>query len=258
MQLIREGEIGRVYCVHSYFYRGRGRDAIQLGQPSEPPAYLNFDLWQGPSPRVAYRDKRVPYNWHWFWQWGNGELGNNGVHVLDICRWGAGVDLPTRVTSSGGRYRYDDDDQQTPDTHAVSFEFPEKVQITCQLVSCTHHQGPYATYYGEKGTIEVGLVNQYTLYDKDDKQVRQVGDGLRHDDVHLGNFLDAVRQDKPASLACDIAEGHKSTMLCHLGNIAQRSDHVLHCDPKTGQVLNDPEAMKLWKGEYAPGWEPTL
>ena len=99
---------------------------------------LDYDLWQGPAPRTPYLDNRIHYNWHWFWHWGNGELGNNGIHALDLCRWGLGVEFPTTVVSSGGRYRFHDD-QETPDTHVATFEFPGGKQITWQGLSCNKH-----------------------------------------------------------------------------------------------------------------------
>ncbi len=142
--------------------------------PSDPPAYLDYELWQGPAPRRPYRDNVVHYQWHWFWHYGNGELGNNGPHCLDLCRWGLQVDYPIRVTSSGGRYCFDDD-QETPDTHAVAYEFPGKKQITYHGVSCSQREaGPFVLFYGSDGTMEIDGQGGYTIFDSKNQEVEKV------------------------------------------------------------------------------------
>ena len=252
IQMVREGAIGKVYLARAWYHNARG--SIGAGKPAPVPDQLNYDLWQGPAPRTPYLDNRVHYNWHWFWHWGNGELGNNGIHSLDICRWGLGVDFPTRVTSSGGRYHHQDD-QQTPDTHTVAFEFPGGKQATWQGLSCNRNGSGFVKFYGTKGCLEI-IDNGYVQYDPKDKEIKRKTDS-RGDIEHIDNFLTAIRNDKPLELNSEIAKGHRSTMLCHLGNIAQRTGRSLSCNAKNGHILDDADAMKLWGRQYDPKWKPT-
>jgi predicted dehydrogenase len=186
-------------------------------------------------------------------------LGNNGIHALDVARWGLGVDYPIRVVSSGGRYAFDDD-QETADTHVVSFEFPGKKQIMWEGLSCNrsgiNQEGYGVTFHGEKGTLEIGD-GGYVLYDNRNKEVKKANLN-RGDAEHVANFLEAIRSEKPLSLNAEIEEGHKSTLLCHLGNIAHRTGRTLTCDPQNGHILDDRDAMKLWDREYEPKWEPKV
>jgi predicted dehydrogenase len=257
IQALHDGAIGRVYCARSYYNNARG--SLGKGKEAPVPSYLDYELWQGPAPRMPYVDNRIHYNWHWFWHWGNGELGNNGVHALDICRWGLQVDYPTKVTSSGGRYVYDDD-QQTPDTHIAVFEFPGEKQISWQGLSCNRHptNSGFVSFYGDKGSLELSGNGDYQLYDDRDKLVKDVkGTGVGEMD-HFANFVAAIRDEKPLNLNAEIAEGHKSTLLCHLGNISYRTGRMLTCDPKNGHIQGDEEAMQHWDREYEPGWEPKV
>jgi predicted dehydrogenase len=255
MQKLREGAIGRVYLARAWY--NNLRPSLGTGQVAPVPPNLNYDLWQGPAPRRPYVDNRIHYNWHWFWHWGNGELGNNGVHTLDLCRWGLGVDYPVRVTSSGGRYRYDDD-QETPDTHSVAFEFADRCQITWEGLSCNKHTGGFVTFYGEEGALDLESNGTHTLYDRGDKQVERVAGTSVGDSEHIANFLAAIRNEDPLSLNAEIERGHKSTLLCHLGNISHRIGGSLNCDPEDGHILDASEGMKLWQREYEPGWEPKV
>lgn len=254
VQRIREGVIGRPYFAQSWYTNNR--PTIGRGEASAIPQGLDYELWQGPSARKPFRSNYLHYNWHWFWNWGNGELGNNGVHTLDLCRWGLGVDYPVSVTSSGGRYRYDDD-QETPDTHIVSFDFPDKKSITWEGLSCSQlpaGQSPLAMFVGEKGSLEL-TGSGYVISDLKGKEVEKVN-GPTSDAQHVGNFLDSIRGS--AKLTCEIEEAHKSTLMCHLGNIAQRTRKTLRCDAKDGRIINEPEAQALWTKEYAKGWEPKV
>ena len=251
---LHAGEIGRVYAARAYYANARG--SLGTGKPASVPDRLDYDLWQGPAPRTAYLDNRVHYNWHWFWHWGNGELGNNGVHSLDVCRWGLGVDYPVQVTSGGGRYSFEDD-QQTPDTQTVAYQFPDRKSISWQGLSCNRHSSGFVTFYGDNGTLVVDGGGRYTIFDRRDKKLAQSGSN-RGDEQHIDNFLAAIRNDQPLALNAEIEEGHKSTLLCHLGNIAQHTGHTLQCNPKNGHIVDDKKAMSLWAREYEPGWEPKV
>lgn len=254
VELLRAGEIGRVYSARATYASSRG--SLGRGKPVEPPAHLDYALWQGPAPETPYLDNRIHYNWHWFWHWGNGELGNNGVHTLDLCRWGLGVDYPTRVISSGGRYVFDDD-QETPDTHTVGFEFEGGAMITWEGHSCNPHTGNFVTFYGERGALALQSHGDHALYDPQGKLVREV-EGTLGEVEHVENFVAAIRNGAPESLHCEIGDANKSTLLCHLGNIAHRTGRALRCEPETGHIIDDPEAMALWARTYNPTWEPKV
>jgi predicted dehydrogenase len=254
IEKVRSGAVGRVLFSRGWYNNARG--SIGRGKEVPAPAWLDFALWQGPAPERPYRDNLVHYNWHWFWHWGTGELGNNGIHGLDLCRWGLGVDYPRRVSSGGGRYHFDDD-QETPDTHLVTFDFGDKA-IAWEGRSCHKHgfEGWMfgAAFYGDKGILITDGAS-YRILDLQDKEVARAS-GSGSDAPHLQNFLDCIRNGKRP--AADIEEGHKSTLLCHLGNIAYRSGRAINCEPNSGRILGDEAAARYWSREYRPGWEPRV
>jgi predicted dehydrogenase len=266
---VHAGVIGRPYFAKTWY--SNNRTSIGKGKEIEPPSWLNYDLWQGPAPRRPYRDNLIHYNWHWFWNWGTGESLNNGTHMVDLARWGLGVEYPVRVTSAGGRYRYDDD-WETPDTQVINLEFDNRSAITWEGRSCNGRSvegnSVGVAFYGETGSLQIESGNSYKIYDlknvlvkevKNDRVVdaRNVADPAQElDALHIQNFFDGIRQS--AKLNSDILSGHQSTLLMQLGNIALRTGHTLNIDPKNGHILNDEEAMKLWTREYQPGWEPKV
>ena len=254
MKMLWGGKIGRVFHANSWY--GNVRGTIGRGKAVDVPKELDYDMWQGPAPRTPYYDNRIHYNWHWFWQYGNGELGNNGIHSLDLCRWGLEVDFPTRVVSAGGRYRFNDD-QQTPDTHNVSYEFPGQKSMAWDGLSCNRHRNAFVTFYGEKGAMVIEGGGNCTFYNELDKVTNELK-GNQGDIEHIDNFLAAVRNDRPLALNAEIAEGHKSTLLCHLGNISQRTGRALKCSSKDGHIIGDEQAMAQWGREYEEGWEPKI
>jgi predicted dehydrogenase len=266
---VKDGIIGNAYFGKSWY--ANNRKSIGFGKKVSVPASLDFDLWQGPAPRRDYKDNLVHYNWHWFWHWGTAETCNNGTHEIDMCRWFLGVDYPTRVTSSGGRYAFKDD-WEMPDTQVATFEFSGNKAITWEGRSCnkmTVEGGSRGfTIYGDKGTLLNRGNDDYAIYDADNKLVKEVKTGASNDGTntvsatgnldffHFNNFVDAIRGT--TKITSPIDEGHKSILLCHLANIAQRTGRTLNCDAKNGYILNDAGAMKLWRREYEKGWEPMV
>jgi predicted dehydrogenase len=264
---IRDGIIGRPYYARAWY--GNTRGSIGHGRTAPVPDWLDYDLWQGPAPRTPFRDNVVHYNWHWFRRWGTGEICNNGTHEIDVCRWALGVDYPSKVTSAGGRYHFDDD-WEFPDTQIASFEFAGGATLTWEGRSCNgrpiENRGRGASIHGTEGTVVIDR-SGYVLYDRENDEIgRQLrgetGDPLEPrgegvlTDLHVANFLAAIRGD--ASPAAPIDEGHKSQLLCHLGNIAQHTGGALRCDPRTGRIVDDAGAEALWTREYEPGWEPKV
>jgi predicted dehydrogenase len=253
VQKLREGVIGKVLFARCWYNNARA--SIGRGRQAPVPAKLDYSMWQGPAPERPFVDNLVHYNWHWRWHWGGGEMANNGIHCIDVARWGLGVEYPTRITCNGGRYHYDDD-QETPDTTIATFHFGEK-GIMFDSSSCNPRKNdkhPFIEWYGEQGTMTQDG-NGYKIFDPAGKQIGD-GTGPGGDLVHMGNFLEAVRGDaKPNS---EIAVGQTSTLLCHLGNIAYRTGRTIHFDPKSRKIVGDKEAEKFWAREYRPGWAPKV
>jgi predicted dehydrogenase len=251
---LHEGEIGNVYFARAWYTAHR--DSIGCGKTVPIPDWLNFALWQGPAPERPFHDNILPYNWHWFWNWGTGELGNNGVHGLDVARWGLRVDTPQRITCAGNRYHFKDD-WETPDISIVTFDFGH-CGISWEGQSCDPRGFEGASFgvsfYGDKGSLVIAG-DDFFIYDLNCKIVRQVRG--KHDDVlHFANFAAGIREGQ--TLHSEIQDGQRSTLLCHLGNIAWRTGHTLNFDGKTGKILDDRKAAALWGREYRRGWEPKI
>lgn len=269
IELVKSGAIGKPYFGKCWYTNKR--PSIGVGKETAAPDWLNWDLWQGPAPRKPFKDNYVHYNWHWFWHWGTGEALNNGTHMVDILRWGMGVNFPNRVSSNGGRFHYSDD-WETPDTQVITMDFPEGFTMTWEGRSCNPRliegSSVGSIFYGEKGSLLITGGNGYTLYDAAGKEIETVlekdkidprnpaSPAQQLDALHIQNFFDGITRGTP--LRSDIDSGHKSTLLVQLGNIAQRVGRSLEINPANGHILNDKEAKKLWSRKYQKGWEMVL
>jgi predicted dehydrogenase len=252
--LLKSGEIGRVLFARGWI--NSTRPNIKYGKPAPVPAYLDYELWQGPCPDRPYMDNLLHYNWHWFWHYGTGELGNNGIHALDVCRWGLGVDYPQRVVCGGGKFSFDDD-QETPDTQIATFNFGDKaINWEHRTWNKRGFEGDAfgVVFYGEKANMVI-TGSEYKIYNMNGEELTKAP--LKtNDSLHFANFLECIRDGKRPN--SDIEEGVKSTALCHLGNIAYRTGRTVNFDTDKRVIVGDEDAAKLWTREYRPGWEPRV
>ena len=244
---VRSGGIGTVGMARAWILQKRL--PIGPGQPAEVPPGVDYALWQGPAPDRPFMSNRFHYNWHWFWNWGTGELGNNGIHGVDVARWGLGVESPLAVTSGGGRYVFDD--REVPDTQVVTWEFPKACIVWEHRLYDKHPldgNGFGIAFYGDQGVL---TVDEKGWKVADGKEAGgPATDGLK---AHLSNFVDCVKTR--ANPNADIEIGHLSTRLCHLGNIAHRVGRRLAFDPATESVPGDPEANALLGRAYSSRFE---
>lgn len=251
VEKLRGGVIGTLRFAKCW-YRNT-RPSLGKGKVGTPPPELNWELWQGPVPEQPYKDNLVHYNWHWHWMYGGGEMANNGVHALDVARWALGVDYPNRITYTGGRYRYDDD-QETPDTSSAVFEYGN-MNMTWENTSC-HRRNPeslgFVNVYGDGGMMSFSSSN-YTIYDEKGKEVEKNVE--KPSDVpHFTNFANAIREGE--TLNQPIGDAQISAMLCHLANIAYRTTGSVDVDAETGKIPGNEAANRLWAREaYRTGWE---
>jgi predicted dehydrogenase len=243
LEVVRSGKLGKVPFARTWI-AGNRKTIGKKADAAVPPG-VDYDLWLGPAPKRPFNPNRFHYNWHWNWDYGTGELGNNGIHMLDVTRWLLGLEAPVRMTSAGGKFYYDDD-QQTPDTMVAAFDFAGTTVLwEHRIWSRTGLAGePFGVMlYGEKGTLVF------------DRKGWHVEDGITASDrgaeaerPHLRNFLDCVRSGKRPN--ADIEEGHKSTRLCHLGNIAYRLGRALRFDAANETLVGDAEANGLLGRSY--------
>jgi len=205
--------------VHIY----RPRQSIGVKNPEQPPAELDYPLWVGPAPMHPYRTNLVPYDWHWIWDFGDGEIGNLGTHQLDLARWAMPGDAaPRSVVSLGGRFGYEDQGQ-TPNTQLTVFDCGD-VKLLCEQRGLTARKAVKVTvdFHTDEGVIREGLFFPKGKQAGEPNAGASAGGFADLGRRHFRNFIDCVRSRQRAQLNGEILEGHRSALLAHLGNISYR------------------------------------
>jgi predicted dehydrogenase len=263
---IHNGLIGRAYFGKAWY--SNVRKSIGTGKEVPVPQQLDWDLWQGPAPRRAYKDNVQPYNWHWFKIYGTGETLNNGTHEVDVCRWALGVDYPHRINSIGGRYQFKDD-WQFYDTLVTNFDYDDKM-ITWEGKCCSgmkyYNRDRGATIMGTTGSVLIDR-DGYEIYDLKGTKTSEFKTGKQTSssdltgrdsmtDAHFANFIAGIR--KGEKLNAPIAVGNVAVTMLQLSNVAWEVNRELQLNTADGKVQNDAAAMKFWGRDYEKGWAPTL
>ncbi len=253
MAALRSGRIGKVHMAKAW--NSQLRPPMAPHEDTSVPRGVDYNLWLGPAPERPFNPNRFHSTWHWNWEYGTGDMGNDGVHDLDIARWGLGVTSPSSVSAAGGKLAFDDA-KQVPDTQIVLFEFPESNQV---LVYEQRDWSPYVqegyengvAFYGTEGYILVGR-SGWKLIERGNKPVPTTSKAFS-DDPHRRNFLDCIKSgDRPHA---DIEDGHLSSVLAHLGNIALRVGRRLNWDGQNETIAGDTEASALLRRSYRKPFE---
>jgi len=243
IRYVHEGKIGKVFLARGLCYKPRGSIGILPDGPVPPG--VDYDLWLGPAPVRPFNPNRFHYQWHWFWDYGNGDLGNQGIHQMDIARWALNRNtLPRQVLSLGGRFGYVDQGE-TYNTQLVFLDYEDSQLIfevrglpTPDLLGAKIG----VILYGSEGYVVLTSYTAGAAFDRDGKLVTRFNGGGNH----YRNFIDAVRSRKHTDLTADIEEGHLSSALCHLGNISARLGRPTPFQAKTEAFGDDKEAIETF------------
>jgi predicted dehydrogenase len=243
---VRNGRFGKL--LSAYVYTFRPRESIGFRDPQPPPGELDYHLWTGPAPTHPYRTNLVHYDWHWIWDFGNGEIGNLGTHQLDVARWAMPPDAaPRSVVSLGGRFGYEDQGQ-TPNTQLTVFDCGD-VRLFCE-------QRGLVTRNAGKVTVDFhtteGVVREGKFFPKGSREGEPIdgapaGGFADLGRLHFRNFIDCIRSRKREELSGEILDGHRSALLAHLGNISYRLSEEVPFDRRTKTLGDDPRAYESFE-----------
>jgi len=250
---IQSGKLGKCRVAKAINCQRRGKIGHKPDIPT--PAHVNYDLWLGPAPVRPFNENRYHYKWHWWWDYGSGDCGNDGSHQIDIARWGLGVDIPKAVTCSGGQLWYDDD-HETPDTQMATFEYDQghvvyEMRLWTPYKQEGHDNGNI--FYCDNGWVSIGRKGWAAFNDDGEK----IGGSGKGNGNNFDTFLKAVRSRNQSDLTADVHEAAYTSILCHSANIAMRVGKRLTFDQKTGMFIGDgaEKANKLATKEYRKGFE---
>ena len=252
---VKSGKLGKICEIG--VWECQVRPSIGNPPDSDPPSTVDYDVWLGPAPKRPFNENRFHYNWRFFWDYCNTELGNQGVHLLDIAMWGIqslrGVDncLPTRVSGNSGIY-WLHDAKEVPDTQIITYDYGD-FMLTWELRSFARHNPNYGireglAFHGSDASL-VADSNGWTVYPKGGGVGAAVkSPGILHDGLHERNFLECIKSRKAPN--ADVELGRLSTTLCHLGNICTRLGRDVRFDPKTETFGSDKAANAFLTKEY--------
>lgn len=268
MNQIHAGAIGQPYKAIAFYVANRGE--VPVPKPAPAPDGLDWELFQGPAPRQPYQHDTWNYNWHWYgWTYGTAEAGNNGTHELDVARWALQVTYPQQVSVEAAKRHFANDGWTMYDTMDATYRFAGdkiiKWECQCRNGYKTYGSGRGTIIYGTNGSVYVDR-DGYRLYSREGKLLNErkaqgteagtaLGGGGDMTTRHVVNFFEAIRGKEKQN--APIEEGAKSVLLCHLANIAARTNSELTIDETNGHI-RDKKAMKLWSRDYEKGWEPPI
>ena len=254
VQKMRDGAIGDVYMGRATIFKWR--PPLEPAPDEAPPATLDYDLWVGPGKWRPYSKKHVHYNWHWTWDFGNGEIGNQGIHELDMLQWGLDVTLPDEIVSSGGRYLWEDH-RETPEMLTTLMQFKPERKMAEVAVRFWHsnHETRSANgniFYGSEGHLVVSGYTKWDLYRGRKPELVESGEAPTR---HYENFIKAVRSRKAEDQNGPVESAHHSAALAHLGNIAFKRGKKLDFNRETNHFSGDSEANQMLSKTYRTGFE---
>src|SRR5438132_4906595 len=264
IELLRDGAIGKVYYAKGLCFKRRPSIGHKENEPT--PAGLNWDIFLGPAPMRPFNQLRFKYNWHWFWDTGNGDIGNKGIHEMDVARWGLGRGLPKSVVSTGGKYVYEDD-QETPNTQIATFDYGD-AELVFEVRGL--NTGSEASIEGARdyiGNIFLGSKGYLSL-DHQGFQIflgdkREPGESSKISDRgdtkgHMANFLEAVKSRNIQDLHGEVQEGATSAVLVHMANTSYRLGRKLAFDAASQKYVKDGEAnAMLTRPQYREPYNPA-
>ncbi len=242
MAFLHQGKLGKVKIARGHCYKRRG--SIGIKPDGTPPEGVDYNLWLGPAPVRPFNPNRFHYNWHWFWDYGNSDMTAQGVHQMDIARWGLNKhELARRVACIGGRYGYEDDGE-VPNTQVSWLDYGDAELIfETRGLDTPPNQGVRigVIFHCEGGYMVNPTYTSATAFDKNGKKLQTWSSG----GDHFGNFINAIRSGKHTDLNCDIEEGHYSAGLCHMGQISWRlgKPKPMTGDAPFGEIASANEAF---------------
>ncbi|MBN2008390.1 Gfo/Idh/MocA family oxidoreductase [candidate division KSB1 bacterium] len=252
IQHLRDGIIGDVYMARGLVFRWRPDIGDNGFEPI--PDGLDYDLWLGPAAERPFTRNLVHYNWHWHWDFGNGDVGNQGIHETDLCMWGLNVGLPSKITSMGGKFLWDDC-KETPEVQTSLYYYPEErkmIQFEVRHWNTNYEDGVKVgnIFYGKDGYMLIKGYSQYETFLSVGKEKYEPGPSGTMGGDHYANFIEAVRARDKSILNGPVETAHLSSALAHLGNIAYRLDRVLEFDPSQERFVDDDDANKMLRRKY--------